>query len=428
MATFPPWYSDELVISKIIERYPQRPSPHSFNNMWVPGTRALTETVKHQLLDSLDDNKSPGSPLCYIAPFNRQISVSLFMQSLDARVSQLWSLADLLKKQFESGDCTLFQDVSQESLFDWSPHLVLQGVVDPVLLKVKGEPRLLGKHPRLVCMVSALDNSIARIVLHNAMLVEQEFDDTPTATRIDLTSPEARSARLLEFQSVGTLYGNDVQGWEYANNATTHFWPFLKWAHVLALHDIRDMQPGSSKIQNDHFWLLFAYYVSSLFKVLQLEEGIMVVSKPGIISSGGLPTFTDNSCKRALLEFHAAKLANLEVGYIKTAGDDCLSDQKIDASCYLAYGFVITDQALHEGDDYSFCSTIFGTRGCYQENIEKFFVSLCYSASVNDEIYLREQLVAFEACFSEHPRYAEFGALVVEVYSHTLAGGYRNSA
>jgi len=362
--------------------------------------------VVQNLYDSLDPKKSPGSPLVFVHTTNGSVDFSLFSVALQSRFSKYLQLAPLVMSHYNDRSSTLFNPTLSDHA-SISTYFLQAGISDPVLLKTKSEMRKVGKEVRLVCMVSCIDNSIARLLLGDYMEEENDRSDSPTATRLNLSSNDSRQEMYELFAKHPSLLGNDVRGWEYANNATTHFWPFIKWTHVLGL-----------KPSDTLFQLLLVYYVVTLYKVVQLETGELVTIKPGVVTSGGLTTYSDNSCKRSALEAKISLCHEEQVTFVEAAGDDCLSTANPHSSTFHMYGFEITDEEICTPETgYSFCSTRFTKNGSYQENIDKMFTKMVSDyltnlSEVEDLDLFYEQVSSFNTCFENHPNYRTYVGLL----------------
>lgn len=286
---------------------------------------------------------------------------------------------------------------------------------DVVSLKVKGEVRKLNKRPRLVCMVSAIQNSAWRTALTNALIEEQLHPEIPTAVALDLITPSETRARYEVFKRHAPLSSNDIQGWEWSNNIRTHYIPFYRWCYVLKLTD------SSLKVYEEkrkHFYLLLALYVVTAHRVIAVEDGELYTTPTGQVSSGKLTTLSDSSCIRSWLSFKAAIFNGYELKFAQSCGDDNLDSNPDLRHWYRDYGFVITDQ-LTQTDTFSFCSTTFTSTCSYIENIEKFFVSCCYKFGKDKEHDAR--LAAFDI-FEHHPERGKYASLL-ELLTPSVVSG-----
>lgn len=349
----------------------------------------LYDEVFEQLFATFDKTKNPGSPINFRAQNNGGINMFLdeFKTHLRERLHNLESLGDSLYDIFLH-DPSRFEEVlgygmSIEEASTTAAYLVENNFDDPVLLKVKGEARPVGKRPRLVCMVSSLQTAVWRLVLFNAMQREQDETDGNIAVRLDIIT-ESETRKLFEkfFEAAdefGFLSSSDVQGWEYANNVDTHYAPLLKWAYYMGLTDLDfKLLPGASR---RHLNTLLALYYTSCFRVLQTEDGELLTCPLGKISSGALTTFTDNSLKRNLLSNEVSYRAfGKPVAFTFSAGDDNLDSNPDLSSVYREYGFVITDYE-QQTKTFSFCSTNLTPTGCWQDGLEKFVANLLFTGT-----------------------------------------------
>ena len=434
-------------------------------------TARLKDGVLERLLDCLDDKKSTGSPMCFNAPTNGDMKARFipeFSIEVDRMLQVCWNIGKEAYETFEKyGDCWEFEDLlcfprtfeeefmgEEEDLEeDLMPklreiganfnardlvddpgneaarkyaHTLLQRayhgsrVVDfvkkhlihPVLLKRKAEPRPIEdgkpKKPRLVCMVSNVMTTVQRVLYHDAFEHEQTQPNLPTATALDLTTPEETAKLYNRFADQGEVSSSDVQGWEYANDIDSHYRPMFKWLYYWGMVDEKFRL--TSEDHRTRLYTMFGEAIISAHRLLQTEDGELLVAPAGMVSSGEYVTFSHNSFKRAALSATMAVNRGLDMRFVKTAGDDCIDDLPDLSADYARYGYKITDYVRQDAlTGFDFCSTHFEHNGSYQQNIEKFFVHVIYSNP--DEHMLAEQMVAFHDCFSNHPRYFEFLAL-----------------
>lgn len=349
----------------------------------------LYDLVFEQLFATFDKTKNPGSPINFRAQNNGGITLFLdeFKTHLRERLCNLDALGESLYDVFLN-DPSRFEEVlgygmSSLEAASVGTYIIENNFDDPVLLKVKGEARLLGKKPRLVCMVSSLQTAVWRLVLFNAMQREQDEPDGNIAVRLDIITVEETDKLYFKFleaaQKHGFLSSSDVQGWEYANDINTHYAPLLKWAYYMKLTDLDfNILPGASR---KHLNTLIALYYTSCFRVLQTEDGELLTAPLGMISSGALTTFTDNSLKRNLLSNQVSYFAfGRPVDFTFSAGDDNLDSNPDLSEVYLKYGIVITDYD-QQVDSFSFCSTNLLAGSTYQDGLEKFVANLLFTGS-----------------------------------------------
>jgi len=349
----------------------------------------LYDQVFEQLFATFDKTKNPGSPINFRTQNNGGIMhfIDEFRNHLTERVRRLDSLGndlyDLFLSDPSSFEKALGYGMSSSVIAETAAHLVANNFDDPVLLKVKGEARLVGKKPRLVCMVSSLQTAVWRLVLFNAMQREQDEIDGNIAVRLDIITVAETDKLFDKFFAAAAKHGylssSDVQGWEYANNVDTHYAPLLKWAYYMQLTDLDfNLLPGASR---KHLNVLIALYYASCFRVLQTEDGELLTCPLGKISSGALTTFTDNSLKRNLMSNEVSYYAfSRPVEFTFSAGDDNLDSNPDLSDVYRKYGFVITDYE-RQIDIFSFCSTVLSRNGSYQDGLEKFIANLLFTGT-----------------------------------------------
>lgn len=404
------------------------------------GRTKVYDHVLEAILQQFDENKCPGSPLCFQFPTNaglKGIKNELF-DDVELRLNHLETLGALLLK-FEERDPDLVKVLWSMHDTDWSGRmsvaLVEAGLCDPVLLKKKGEGREIGKDPRLVCMVSARDTFCARVVIGNA-LKEEQNQSTPTCVGLDLTTPERTLGLHSEFLKSAPLKSTDVSGFEYACTTFYQYCDLKRWRYVLDLKEWNSDDLRTNRI-------LTALVFCECYRVLQTEDGELLVGKPGEQSSGKLKTFSSNSFIRGFVGYEAYAINHYvealhgplrgetpfppdltfdqwqEIQYATTfrglygsdergrprsfnAGDDNLDSYIFTRrEVYLALGFNVTDVLVQE-DVFNFCSTIFTDKGSYQENIRKFVFHML----VAEKDHWDDRMRSFHSCFLNHPEYS----------------------
>lgn len=368
----------------------------------------LKQSVFTQAFAKVDPKKTPGSPMCFLAQTNDQ---------LRHYYDGMYEIVNKRLKKFEE----LGKEIIKHDAISICDHvktavaLVGNGFSDPVLLGVKGEPRPvengIPKRPRLVSQVSVLQNLLARIILGNHLITEQSYTDLPTATALDLTTPEetARLFNLFKAQSeLHKVMTNDVQGFEYSVNEHDAWAGWFKESWCMGLiSDAWLPVPGKEK----HFYTHLAYHFTMIHKVVQLQSGELLVVHAGQMSSGRLETYSQNSAIRAWnANLVALAITGSPVTFVKTGGDDCLEHchEMIERYIgeYYKLGKKVTDATIMD-DEFDFCSTSFTAAGCYQKNIEKSTYAIMLRKKYDDEARL-----AFDMCFQRHPEYLKYREIV----------------
>lgn len=369
----------------------------------------VKEHVLQYLQEQLDPTKSPGSPLRYKYTTNAGISAitAEFQHVVNSRARKfidlgehLWGLRYSDEELFYSMLGYDEDVVLDDSICVW---LLSNGYTDPVLLKVKPEPRVVGKVPRLVCMVSSVMNTNARLGLMNPVIQEQRSTDTNTAVALDLNT-QAETMKLYDkFKSNAPLSSSDVQGWEYANDVVSFWSDFSRWLYSLGLVDL----DFNIIADASYVYYLMGLFFCELHRVMQTECGNLFVTVLGLVTSGGYITFSGNSNKRSLLSYRVSKSLSLKLRFVFSAGDDNMDSNPYASEIYKAFGYVITDFVVQE-TSFNFCSTVFTENGSYQENISKSFVNMMY-----DQSSWEEKLVAFRLNFRFHPEYSHYKELLL---------------
>lgn len=348
-----------------------------------------------------DNTKTPGSPLVFGFPTNAatQAVKAEIYDNVNFRVKQLIKLGKLLwsDKSFET-------PISPKMRME----MVERGLMDPVLVGLKSEPRKNGKVPRLVSLVSLVDNLVTRIAYQNHLVQEQMSPEVSCAVRLDLTTQSVMRRRHALFASHAPLAGNDCQGWEYSLNASDQFAGCFVKCYQMGLISSDGNVIGDA----NHFYLILALTYTIVNKINQLPEGLLVAGPPGTMPSGSLITYSMNSAIRANLSDNVSwDTTGKNVEYVVTAGDDCLdknvfSTVEESERAHLPYGKVITDSEV-ACETFDFCSTRFGDPYSYGLNIDKSV----YAMVCNDRM-AEEDFVQFSSLYAHHPDYADKISLI----------------
>lgn len=417
----PPW-EDESHQTFLKECYHVK-SQHTFENYFEGGI--LKSSVCDHLFAMADPDKSPGNPWFYTVSTNGDMNKhkAEFQLILSKRVSDLIDFGHELLQLFNTNKALFLKAFSygldssllmhEHTLI--SSELIKQGLVDPVALRVKGEPRAVGKRPRLVCMISLCDNLIDRLSIGDALVDEQDTPDLPIATKLDINTPAVTARMYSLFKENSPLQSNDVQGWEYSPRADMVLRSLVKFAYTLGLTDEKfnafdlNINPRGC----DELALLVARFYCYVHRVVCTVSGEMVTTPPGMVSSGLLCTFSKNSHERASLAYDCyyitKKTLNGKPLFIKTAGDDCLDNAVSPPFFYENRGYHLTDIEVQSGP-FSFCSTTFTNKFAHQQNIAKFFVNVMYTTTA--ELF-SEHLLAFDGSFRHHPEYSKYYDLLM---------------
>jgi len=375
----------------------------------------LRESVLDILMDLLCDTKSTGSPISFTAPLNSELKIRFkaeFRMTLQSRIRKLLKLGTLLLTEWEGAAMGVeeesdFKDLlgyDLESFPEMAKWFVENNFADPVMMKIKNEPRKVGKVPRLINMVSSLANTIARLTLHNLLVKEQADTTSHVAVALDLVTRDSTRRLYETFVANAPLYSSDIRGWEWEIDPQMHWDDFYMKAHRMGLaHSGRPVK-GTSR---GHLALLMGAYYVELNSVRQTPEGDLLMSGPGDGISGKLNTFSSNSEERSLLSYRVAHLRGAADDFwCLSAGDDNEENVNSSAEDYKRFGYHITDQEVCTRE-FTFCSTHFGPEGSYMENIEKFFVNCMY-----DQDSWAEKMLQFEILFKLHPEYLHYAALL----------------
>lgn len=370
-----------------------------------------------KLMSQNVQSKSPGSPLCYLTSTNAGLN-NFYHEIYDTVNSRLVSLFNIGVRLFDSPSVEKFYPSNFD---DVAVNLVTSDVMDPVLINPKGEPRAVSngvqKVPRLVSQVSVITNMIQRLVFGSHLYTEQEseIDRLPVATRLDLSTESERHALYEKLRSHAPLSSSDVQGYEYSVNRWLRYLHAIKACYCMLLSD-DNMRPLPGK--EFHFYTLWGLVYSLSHKVVQTQEGLLLVPPPGSMSSGELITFSENSHDRSWLSYYVNKLSGTlkEDHFLLSAGDDNLDSSCYDLShVYASLGFIITDFEIQE-DRFTFCSTTFSDSGSYGNNIAKY----CYAAILSCRTLDYTLQSEFDMLYFHHPQHDVYWGMLCEKLSSPL--------
>lgn len=378
-----------------------------------PSKFTLRQDVFQNLIKMIKGDKSPGSPLNFLYSSNKD-AITNVLPEMRYEIERLLALSHLIGNWVhENRAYDLFNQVGTREFHDHVSVMLLKLGVPSVLLKTKGEPRLVGKDQRLICSVSVVMNTVWRVVINDGLETEGEHPEISTAVKLDIATDESRSHLYKEFESERPLESNDVSKYEYSITGRLRLICFFSRAYNMGLIDKNfSILPGKHR----HYHTLLGVYFITVHRVVQTQSGELYTSRGGEMSSGELPTFSDNSRIRAYLSYLVKRTfePNLSTKtYIKTAGDDCLDKNPVHYNVeYLKYGFTITDHFTQSGL-YTFCSTSFTSKGAYQDSIEKFVVNCILLRCEGPQIY-RERLAGFDVCYAHHPQALYFKSLLLK--------------
>jgi hypothetical protein len=383
----------------------------------------LTQHAFDLAFDKIDLSKSPGSPLKFKFPHNKNLldNKIQFYTLVDRRLAVLEQLGAYLFDIYQLNPDEFTRLMYNQKVHElWAPALVQSGIADPVLLKVKSEFRKKGKKARLVCMVSVTHTTCARLVYGNHLIEEQDHDEIPTATKLDIITPEITALMHGEFLENGPLTTSDVQGWEWILRALEHNKHFLKVCLGMNLIEPRPgpivIKPGKHR----HFFAMLGIHFVELHRLVQTNSGRLVVTPLGQGTSGNLDTFSRNSAIRSEMAFEVAcinagnvyggtKYRELLHAYIRTAGDDCLDKYGDMTSTYKSRGVVITDYDENT-QEFDFCSTRFTAVATWQTNIEKSFL-VVVTGNPKTEV-TQQRIMSWDLAFKNHPEYETYRNLI----------------
>nr|WRQ64942.1 RNA-dependent RNA polymerase [Sobelivirales sp.] len=357
--------------------------------------------IKIAILDALFERnhptKTPGSPLNYLISKNDALPQykAEICELIDKRVVKLVDLGR--KILFECNFYLNPEDSVKEAI-----RLVTENYTDPVLVGFKGEPRAEGKKPRLVSQVSVITNMIQRLSMNDYLLNEQScpFGEIPTATGLDITTPSSTQNMYELFRDKTPLMSSDVQGFEYA---VKRRFRFAYAAHLCWMMNLCDADMVPFKRKEKHCYLIWGIAWTDVYRLVQTQEGYLLVPPPGQQSSGLLKTYSENSFIRGLMSDEVSRITrSVPVAFTISAGDDNLDTNAPNLGhLYRDLGFVVTDY-VEQNSRFNFCSTTFTEHGSYQDNIMKYLYAVMAN-SRTDEASVWNEFRAF-ALHPEFPR------------------------
>ena len=398
-------FSKDLVLKNQLLKWPTRKFMYEefFNE------QGLQPEMIDILLGQINHSKNPGSPLVHRYVNNGVVfreAMPEFVLTLNQRLVKWEILGAEMYKVFENEGCKAFVDLFRPDPLNrnrFCDFMLSNGFADPVLLSVKKEPRKVEKIPRLVCMVSLCDNAAARVVIGDLLLWEQTLTGISTAVCLDITTQAETKKLYEEFRAQAPLMSSDVQGWEYSCRYDTLMADMLRMAYMMRLTTLDFEVVGSRR----HLYALIGMVCSEAFRTMQTSYGNMFTTPVGVVSSGGLPTFSRNSFRRAYLSEKVASMLGRELRYQKCAGDDNLDTNPEAENLYRQLGYVVTDYTMQE-EEFDFCSTKFTKYGSYNMNIHRFAVNFMFDAEKWDE-----RMEAFEI-FRNHPEAEKYRRILIE--------------
>lgn len=393
------------------------------------GKLCFTDESYDRLVKQVDMSKSPGAPLSAVYNTNGEAFDKAGLEireRVNHILQQQYAIGQAAYERFESDPESLYRDFGFNATFEQYVSncalLLSKGITSPSACLRKGELRKTGEHidgvlkptgkyPRLIVSVSVEDTLLARGIYGDFLVEEQAYPDQPTAVALDLTTPFNTRAFFELISRNERIVASDVQGWDFSTSPRDYLVSVLGYAVRMGLTDADFKVLDPSK--RIHLYALLGRSIAVYHRVVSLKSGKLVVTPPGMTSSGEFLTFSKNSFTRAFMSFRAHKA--LHPGrpfFVKTMGDDCLDSNDHDdlVAWYAGQGVKITHVEKFEGT-FSFCSTTFTSECSYQENIEKSVASRLFKGlSTLEELIEADR--AFELSFGNHPEYATYKRIV----------------
>lgn len=364
----------------------------------------IYECILDLLQQKFDKTKTPGVPIKYLVSRNDAITAKYsaeFNSIVNHRVKEYIKLGKIL---WETRERSLY--LTRDEAVNVAIDLVKNRLVDAVLVGPKGEARLIEKNTRLVAQVSVIQNSVARFIFGDFLIEEQEHPELPLAVKLDIVTPEKTQEMYNRFSSNFPVSQSDVKGWEYSVTIHQSFSYAFHQAIIMGLWNFGNDQPNLGK--ENHFYALLAYHYTSIYRVVQIPTGELIVPPPGQTSSGELATFSKNSFVRSLLSNSISrKMIGRNCTFILSAGDDSVDSNQDYSEEYLRRGHIITDFRICN-EEVSFCSTMFKRDRSYLENIHKMLYNMLHSG------YDPQAYYSFHLSFNNHPEFAYANQLLRE--------------
>lgn len=395
-----------------------------FEEFFVNGSvnEEIRMDVFRQLYARVDPKKSPGSPMVFMTSTNEGLDDHLaeIKEVVEYRIARMREIG---KNVWES---RCFSSTEEEHVVN-AVSLLRAGIKDPVLIGFKGEPRKVGKMPRLVGQVSVIDNLTERFLYGDHLVEEQTHTNIPTATQLDIVTPERTEERRRKYAAKGKLASSDIQHWEYSNTENDAWVACYKG--LICMNLIGRNPDGTWYIKEGKHEQVYAqvgFHFTVIHRVVQTPNGKLLVVRAGQMSSGRLKTFSDNSIVRAFLSENVSfDLTGHSIDFVETGGDDCLDSNLFEDAAhawavYIRYGKKVTDYQEEDGI-YHFCSTEFNPDGSFQENIDKSVYAILSRRQFNPE-----DQMAFSMCFKHHSAYQEKLSLIAE-YINDASGAEANN-
>ncbi|AUD57821.1 RNA-dependent RNA polymerase, partial [Arracacha latent virus E] len=285
-----------------------------------------------------------GSGIPYSSFENRRFNLNWI--DSDAKVRDLWELVwvrlnRMLGYRFSSPE-----------------QAVLDGIVDPVRIFVKGEPHKLAKlaegRYRLIASVSLVDQLVARMLFQEQNKAELlSYKSIPSQPGLGLSTDDqvieftSRLARIAGAPSA-EVFVKDYSRWCYPTDCSGFDWSVPMW---LMEDDLKVRNLLTDRLSPEMAELRQVWLSCITNSVFCLSDGTLLSQEcPGIQKSGSYNTSSSNSRMRVLMSLHAG------ADWALAMGDDCIEAPNSRLDAYAEMGF-----KCEVSDKFDFCSHIFQT-------------------------------------------------------------------
>lgn len=386
----PPSESELLQSREILlPQYLRHELPSDWSKEFLLGLQSLVSENKQ----FLKADSTPGVPYAMAAGRNDQL-----LEMLGQRFDELVIGRIVSRSKFTLDE---IRQMTRE-------ELIINNLVDPVRVFVKGEPHKIKKiregRVRLIMSVSIVDKMVEMVLMrHLAKLEIQNWKTLPSKPGIGFSREDVRSVYKDVMDNL-PMAATDIEAWDWSCQE----WQLVEEAEC-AIELCRNATPEWSH-------LIRATALIESRSTFQFSDGLLVAPDyTGIVNSGKFKTSRGNSFMRCQL----AALA----GSVKcvAAGDDTVEKQ-IDGAVekYASFGFKIKAYDAVT-DRFEFCSRVYTEFGSWPVNFEKILMNLLHNVP-KTSLEFRMYMTQFVDDLEYHPDFERIMKLVESTGYYELAG------
>jgi hypothetical protein len=291
----------------------------------------------------------------------------------------------------------------------WRPNMTAReyfqyDLCDPCFVKIKNEMIKMNKTPRIIAVVSAIDELIERLYLTEASKANKaHWGEFYSCIGIGFTQ-ESSDRLLSAFEGVETL-SNDTPKMDVTR---TQFESILDCVVQCAQYDLPSDHPMTTLMRSKT-------YAASLSLFVFQDGVVWSQTHPGCTKTGMFGTSTNNTLTRARRSY-AVNLfiadnfdSDRSPEGIRCAGDDAAEPNHPNlVQAYAILGFPLRDSCVNS-ESLSFCSHDFVPgRLPIGQRIAKSAANLLYRKEIDDD-----RMRAFIMEFNQHPEFLRFLASIL---------------